>query len=58
MVMEYTHHEYSNIIVTLGTCKSRVGSAAGHTPYVILVDFIQTLMSFDNWSNFPLEQEV
>jgi hypothetical protein len=54
MVMQYTHHEYSDILLTLGTCKS----APGNTPYVILVDFIQTLMSFDDWNSFPLGQEV
>jgi hypothetical protein len=39
-------------------CNSRAGSAAGNVRYIILMDFIQTLISFDDWSSFYLRQEA
>jgi hypothetical protein len=52
MVTEYTHNEYCDMLLTLGAWNSRAGSAAGNACYVTLVDSIQTLMSFDDWSSF------
>jgi hypothetical protein len=28
MIMEYTHDEYSDMLLTIGTCNSRTGTAA------------------------------
>jgi hypothetical protein len=58
MIMEYTHDEYCDMLLTLGAWNSRAGTAAWDTRYVILVDVIQTLMCFDDWSSVSVRREV
>jgi len=38
-------------------CNCRNGVLHGNTCYIIMVDVIQTLMCFDNWSSFSLRQK-
>jgi hypothetical protein len=57
MIMEYTHDKYCDMPLTLGvSCNSRAGTAARE---YTLVDGIQTLMCFDDWSGVvSVRQEV
>jgi hypothetical protein len=53
--MEYTHDEYCDMLLTLGV---ELVLLHGNTRCVILVDAIQTLMCFDDWSSVSVRQEV
>jgi hypothetical protein len=58
MIMEYTHDEYCDMLLTLGAVIVEPVLLHGNTRYVILVDVIQTLTCFDNWSSVSVRQEV
>jgi hypothetical protein len=56
--MENTHDEYCDMLLTLGAVIVEPVLLHGNTRYVILVDVIQTLMRFDDWSSVSEGQEV
>jgi hypothetical protein len=56
--MEHTHDEYSDMFLTHGVCNGQLVLLQGNTCYVILVDVIQTLMCFDDWSSVSVRQEM
>jgi hypothetical protein len=57
MIKEYTHDEYCDMLLTLGAVTVELVLLHGNTR-VIVVDVIQTLMRFDDWSSVSVRQEV
>jgi hypothetical protein len=50
--------ENCDMLSVLFACKSQLVLLHGKTRYVILVDVIQTLMCFNDWSSVSVRQEV
>jgi hypothetical protein len=46
------------MLSALGACNSQLVLLHGNTRYLILVDVIQTLMCFYDWSSVSVRQEV
>jgi hypothetical protein len=46
-IMDYTHDEFSDVLLTLGTSSSSAVIAERITHYITLVDIVQTFMRFD-----------
>jgi hypothetical protein len=45
------HNDYDDMILTLTTSNSSAGNATWEHAVILLVDIIQTLMCFNNWSS-------
>jgi hypothetical protein len=58
MTLEYIPDEYCDMLLTLGTRNSRVGTVAGEYALRFLIDVIQILICFDDWSGASVTQEV
>jgi hypothetical protein len=56
--MEHIYNEHCDVLSVLGAYNSQLVLLHGNTRYVILVDVVQTLMCFDNWSGVSVRQEV
>jgi hypothetical protein len=54
----HTHHEYCDMPFPFGVCNGRLPLMHDNTSYVILVDVIQTLLCFDDWSSVSVRHKV
>lgn len=53
-----THKKYCDMLLTLGICNSQAGTASRKMCYINLVDVIQTIMCFHDWSSISVRQEM
>lgn len=52
MIMKFIHDEYCNMLLTLVTVK--LIPLQGNTLCVIIIEVLQVLMCFDDWSNVSM----
>lgn len=58
VVMEYSHKELCDMLITLGICSSRAGTAAPEHPLRHPDEHYPDVMCFDDWGSVPMRNEM